>query len=44
MTAIMFQAAGMMLVIWPGDLVVTLLKTVSWLMLVWSMVMIMEYT
>ena len=43
MTAIMYMAAGMILIIWPGEYVVTLMKTVSWLMLVWSMVLIMDY-
>ena len=44
MTAIMLMAAGLILVIWPGDYITTLLKTASAILIIWSMLIIMNYT
>ena len=44
MTAIMLMAAGLILVIWPTDFIGTLLKTASAILIVWAMLIVMNYT
>ena len=44
MTAIMLIGAGLILVIWPEDYIVTLMKAVSSVLLIWSMIMILNHT
>ena len=44
MTAIMLIAAGLIIVIWPGDYIITLMKFVSAILLIWAMIMVLNYT
>ena len=44
MTAIMLMALGLILVIWPGNYIVTLMKIVSAVLLICSIEMILNYT
>ena len=44
MTAIMLMAAGLILVIWPTEFIGTLLKTASAILIIWAMLIVMNYT